>query len=141
MSDLLHLRPYFESGADEEGILSAGADYVAGLRGDDGCELHFRLRAEAVERVLLARAHLSVELDPDGRLYIQPLGLSEEAIHAAVEAGYLPSRDLRSLVEASLAPEELRMEDAPLESLASLRSQLVEALAMVDRAISVLNKR
>jgi hypothetical protein len=44
------------------------------------------------------------------------------------------------LVEASLAPEDLRMEDAPLEALASLRGQLVDALAMVDGAMSSLKK-
>lgn len=143
MGDVVHLRPYFGSEDDAEGVLSAGADYVAGLRGSDGseCEVHFKLNAQDVEKVLLARAQLSVELDPDGRLYIQPLGLSDEAIDAAIKAGHLPSRTLRSLVEASLMPEDLRMEDAPLEALASLRGQLVDALAMVDSAMSNLNKR
>lgn len=142
MGDVIHLRPYFGSGEDAEGILSAGADYVAGLRGseDSACEVHFKLNAPDVERVLLARAQLSVELDPDGRLYIQPLGLSDEAIDAAIKAGHLPSTGLRSLVERSLAPEDLRMEEAPLEALASLRGQLVDALAMVDGAMSSLKK-
>lgn len=143
MADVIHLRPYFRSGEEAEGILSAGADYVAGLCGSEGneCELHFKLNALDVERVLLARAQLSVELDPDGRLYIQPLGLSDEAIDAAIKAGHLPSASLRALVEASLTPEDLRMEDAPLEALASLRGQLVDALAMVDNAMSSLKLR
>jgi hypothetical protein len=142
MGDVIQLKPYFESGDDAEGILSAGADYVAGLRGteDSTCEVRFKLSAPEIETVVLARAQLLVELDPDGRIYIQPMGLSDEAIDAAMKAGHLPTTSLRSLVEASLAPEDLRMEDAPLEALASLREQLVEALAMVDGATASLKK-
>jgi hypothetical protein len=142
MGDVIQLRPYFASGEEAEGILSAGADYVAGLRGaeDSACEVHFKLSAPEIETVVLARAQMLVELDPDGRIYIQPMGLSDEAIDAAMKAGHLPTTSLRSLVEASLAPEDLRMEDAPLEALASLRGQLVDALAMVDGAMSSLKK-
>ena len=140
MSEGILLRPYFASDEDVESIVSAGADYVAGLRSSEGsaCEVHFRLNAQDVERVLLARAQLSVELDPDGRLYIQSLGLSDEAIDAAMKAGHLPSTNLLALLKTSLAPESLRMEDAALEALASLRGQLVDALAMVDGAMSSL---
>jgi hypothetical protein len=142
MGDVIQLRPYFESGDDAEGILSAGADYVAGLRGDEDstCDVRFKLGALDVETVVLARAQLLVELDPGGRIYIQPMGLSDEAIDAAMKAGHLPTTSVRSLVEASLAPADLRMEDEPLEALASLRGQLVEALAMVDGAMSSLKK-
>jgi hypothetical protein len=140
MGDATDLRPYFASTEEAESILSAGADYEAGLRaGVDGtCDVRFTLSAPEIETVVLARAHLAVELDPDGRVYIQPMGLSEEAIDAAIKAGHLPTTSVRSLVEASLAPEDLRMEEAPLEALASLRGQLVDALAMVDAAISRL---
>jgi len=142
MDRMIHLRPYFGSEEETESILSAGADYVAGLRGteEDACEVHFKLSAPEIETVVLARAQLLVELDPDGRIYIQPMGLSDEAIDAAIKAGHLPSTSVRSLVEASLVPDELRMEDAPLEALASLRQQLVDALAMVDSAVSSLKK-
>jgi hypothetical protein len=142
MGGVIHLRPYFRSGEETDSILSAGGDYVAGLRGteDDACEVHFKLSAPEIETVVLARAQLLVELDPDGRIYIQPMGLSDEAIDAAIKAGHLPSTSVRSLVEASLVPDELRMEDAPLEALASLREQLVDALAMVDGAVSRLKK-
>jgi hypothetical protein len=68
------------------------------------------------------------------------MGLSDEAIDAAMKAGHLPTTSLRSLIEASLAPEDLRMEDAPLDSLASLREQLVDALAMVNGAMASLKK-
>jgi hypothetical protein len=142
MGDVIHLRPYFGSGEDAETVLGAGAEYVAGLRGteDSACEVHFKLSAPEIETVVLARAQLLVELDPDGRIYIQPMGLSDEAIDAAIKAGHLPSTSVKALVEASLALEDLRMEDAPLEALASLRGQLVDALAMVDGAMSSLNK-
>jgi hypothetical protein len=142
MEDVIHLRPYFGSGEDAEGILSAGADYVAGLRDtkDSACAVHFKLSAPEIETVVLARALLSVALDPDGRIYIQPMGLSDEAIDAAIKAGHLPSTSVRSLVEESLALEELRMEDAPVEALASLRGQLVDALAMVDSAMASLKQ-
>lgn len=142
MGDVIHLTPYFESAEDAESIVSAGADYVAGLRGgeDSACEVRFRFSAPEVETVVLARAHLRVELDPDGRIYMQPMGLSEEAIDVAMTAGHLPTTSVRSLVEASLAPEDLRMEDEPLEALASLRGQLADALAMVDGAMSGLKK-
>ena len=58
MGDVIQLRPYFESGDDAEGILSAGADYVAGLRGDEDstCDVRFKLGALDVETVVLARA-------------------------------------------------------------------------------------
>ena len=142
MGDVIHLRPYFGSSEEAEGILSAGADYVAGLRGteDSACEVHFKLSAPEIETVVLARAQLLVELDPDGRIYIQPMGLSDEAIDAAIKSGHLPSTSVRSLIEASLVPDELRTEDAPLEALASLREQLVDALAMVDSAVSSLKR-
>jgi hypothetical protein len=111
MGDVIHLRPYFGSTEDAESILSAGADYVAGLRGtdDNACEVQFKLSAPEIETVVLARAQLLVELDPDGRIYIQPMGLSDEAIDAAIKAGHLPSTNVRTLVEASLAPKDLRM--------------------------------
>jgi hypothetical protein len=143
MGDVIQLRSYFASTEDAESILAAGADYVAGLRAseDEKCEVHFKLSAQEIETVVLARAQLLVELDPDGRIYIQPMGLSDEAIDAAIKAGHLPSTSVRALVEASLAPEELRMEEAPLEALTSLREQLVEALAMVDRAMSSLRTK
>jgi hypothetical protein len=142
MGDVIHLRAYFASEEDGTSMLSAGADYVAGLRGAEGsaCELHFKLSAAEIETVVLARAQLLLELDPNGRIYIQPMGLSDEAIDAALKAGHLPTTTLRSLVEASLAPEDLRMEDAPLEALESLRGQLVDALAMVEGTMSTLKK-
>ena len=142
MSDVIHLRPYFATAEDAGGILGAGADYVAGLRGaeDSMCEVRFKLSAPEIETVVLARAQLLVELDPDGRIYIQPMGLSDEAIDVALKAGHLPTTSLRSLVEAALAPEDLRMEDAPLEALASLRAQLVDALSMVNGAMASVKK-
>ncbi len=143
MGEIIHTRAYFASTEEAESVVSAGADYVAGLRGgteEVSCEVHFRLSAEEIETVVLARAQLLLELDPNGRVYIQPMGLSDEAIDVATKAGHLPSTNLCSLVEASLTPENLHVEDTPLDALKSLRGQLVDALAIVDSAMSRLNK-
>lgn len=136
------LQAYFE-GAEDDGIDRGETDYVAGLRSADGAQWGVRIPLDAatVEGVVLARANLSIALEVDGRLYIEPTGLDEDAIAAAIQAGQLPSIDLRSLIETSLGPDDLGRADAPLDALASLRGQLVDGLAAVDRAISGVKKR
>jgi hypothetical protein len=122
MGDVIQLRPYFESGDDAEGILSAGADYAAGLRGDEDstCDVHFKLGALDVETVVLARARLLVELDPVAVSTSSPWVSATG--HRRRHEGRASAHHKRAiLVEASLAPADLRMEDEPLEALASLR--------------------
>jgi hypothetical protein len=56
-------------------------------------------------------------------------------LEAASAAGALGRQILTSLVAASLDPAHLEGEDDPIADLTSLRAQLVDALAQVDRAI------
>ncbi len=128
------LTPYFESTGPEESVASHGADYAAGLRnaGSGECYVHILLPAGSVERVLLARARIELMLDPDGRIYVEPMGLVDDVVDAGKERGQLPMATLRDLVKQALALDSLRHEDEPLAALTSLRVQLNDALAIVD---------
>ena len=70
------------------------------------------------------------------RILVQPKILGEKDADDVVDRVTIDG-----ISRVSLAPEDLRMEDAPLEALASLRAQLVEALAMVDGATASLTTR
>jgi hypothetical protein len=99
------------------------------------------LPAETVERAVLCGARLSLWLSLDGRLVLDGEGLSDEMLEAASAAGPLGRQTLMSLVAASLDPNDLDAEDDPVAELASLRAQLVDALAQVDDAIERLKQR
>lgn len=137
----VELQPYFESAADGACGLD-GSGYVAGLRCTQGeswgaC---VPLDATSVEAVVLARANLTIALEVDGHIYIEPTGLDEAAIEAAVRDGNLPTVELQSLVRASVCSDTLRMEDDPRAILACLRQQLVTALAHIDAATAAIAK-
>lgn len=135
------LQPYFESAADG-GFDFDGGGYVAGLRCMQGepWGASVPLDAASVESVVLARANLVVALEVDGRIYIEPTGLDEDAIDAAIKAGHLPTVELQCLVKATVLPDNLRMEENPGAVLAYLRQQLITALAHVDAAAADLTK-
>ena len=140
MADLIQedakLTPYFESTAPEGSIAGDGANYVAGLRdargGDGG--VHIELGAASVERVLLARARLKLMLDPEGLIYVEPMGLVDEVVVAGKQGGQVPMATILDLIKGTVTPENLRGEEEPLAALASLRAQLSEALMLVDAA-------
>lgn len=140
MADLIQedakLTPYFESTAPEGSIAGDGANYVAGLRdargGDGG--VHIALGAANVERVLLARARLKLMLDPEGLIYVEPMGLVDEVVVAGKQGGQVPMATILDLIKGTVTPENLRGEEEPLAALASLRAQLSEALMLVDAA-------
>lgn len=140
MADLIQedakLTPYFESTAPEGSIAGDGANYVAGLRdvrgGDGG--VHIELRAASVEPVLLARARLKLMLDPEGLIYVEPMGLVDEVVVAGKQGGQVPMATIVDLIKGTVTPENLRGEEEPLAALASLRAQLSEALMLVDAA-------
>jgi len=137
----VELQPYFESAADGACGLDGGG-YIAGFR----CPLGepwgacVPLDTTSVEAVVLARANLTIALEVDGHLYIEPTGLDEAAIEAAIRDGNLPTVELQSLVRASVCSDTLRMEDDPRALLACLRQQLVTALAHVDAAADAIAK-
>lgn len=137
----VELQPYFESAADGACGLD-GSGYVAGFRCTQGepWSASIPLDAASVEGVVLARASLAIALEGDGHLYIEPTGLDEAAIDAAIKAGYLPTVELHSLVRATVLPDNLRMEDHPQAILACLRQQLMTALAHIDAAAATFAK-
>jgi hypothetical protein len=137
----VELQPYFESAANGACGLD-GSGYVAGLRCTQGeswgaC---VPLDATSVEAVVLARASLTIALEVDGHLYIEPTGLDEAAIEAAIRDGNLPTVELGTLVKSTVCSDTLRMEDDPGAILACLRQQLVMALAHVDAAAAAIAK-
>jgi hypothetical protein len=142
MADLMQedakLTPYFESTAPEDSVAGDGADYAAGLRDASGGAggVHIALRAASVERVLLARARLKLMLDPEGLIYVEPMGLVDEVVAAAKQRGQVPMATVLDLVKGTVTPDNLRGEEEPLAALASLRAQLSEALMLVDAAVA-----
>jgi hypothetical protein len=117
-------------------------EYAAGFRQADGTKaVEIILPAETIERAVLCGARLSLWLSLDGRLVLDGEGLSDEMLEAASAAGPLGRQTLMSLVAASLDPNDLDAEDDPVAELASLRAQLVDALAQVDDAIERLKQR
>ena len=135
------LQPYFESATDG-GIDFDQSGYIAGLRCTQGepWGASVPLDAASVESVVLARANLAIALEGDGHIYIEPTGLDEDAIDAAIKAGHLPTVELQSLVKATVHSDSLSMEENPGNVLACLRQQLVTALAYVDAAAADLSK-
>jgi hypothetical protein len=141
MSEDSKLLPFCERGQGApEGF--PAEEYTAGLRQADGTRaVEIILPAETVERAVLCGARLSLWLSLDGRLVLDGEGLSDEMLEAASAAGPLGRQTLMSLVAASLDPNDLDAEDDPVAELASLRAQLVDALAQVDDAIERLKQR
>ena len=141
MSEDSKLLPFCERGQGApEGF--PAEEYTAGLRQADGTRaVEIILPAETVERAVLCGARLSLWLSLDGRLVLDGEGLSDEMLEAASAAGPLGRQTLMSLVAASLDPNDLDAEDVPVAELASLRAQLVDALAQVDDAIERLKQR
>jgi hypothetical protein len=141
MSEDAKLLPFCERGQGApEGF--PAEEYTAGLRQADGTRaVEIILPAETVERAVLCGARLSLWLSLDGRLVLDGEGLSDEMLEAASAAGPLGRQTLMSLVAASLDPNDLDAGDDPVAELASLRAQLVDALAQVDDAIERLKQR
>ena len=137
----VELQPYFESAADS-GFEFDQSGYVAGFRGAQGepWGASIPLDATSVESVVLARANLAIALEVDGHFYIEPSGLDEDAIDAAIKAGHLPRVELQSIVKATVHSDNLNMEENPRAILACLRQQLVAALTYVDAAAADLSK-
>ncbi|WP_072389328.1 hypothetical protein [Hyphomicrobium sp. CS1BSMeth3] len=134
------LNPYFESTEPEASVASDGADYASGLRSAQGDEtgVRFAHSAASVEPILLARARLKLMLDPEGLIYVEAMGLADDVVAAGKRSGHLPQASVCDLVSRAVAADNLVLEEAPLEALASLQSQLNGALAMVGAAIANL---
>jgi hypothetical protein len=135
VNETIEAKPYFERGDTSLDGFPAET-YVAGLRAGDGTiDAEIRLPAELVETTILTDARLSIWLALDGRLVLDGEGVGDEALEAAGAAGGLGQQTLESLVAASLDPAHLAAEDDPMGDPASLRAQLVRALAQVDEAL------
>ncbi len=141
MSEDSNLLPFCERGQGApEGF--PAESYTAGFRQAGGTRVvEITLPAEAIERAVLCAARLSLWLSLDGRLVLDGEGLSDEMLEAASAAGPLGQQTLMSLIAASLDPNAFDAEDDPGAGLASLRAQLVDALAQVDGAIERLKQR
>lgn len=130
MDEPLKLTPFFIS--EEDGEYS---NYLAGLRQEDEEPVvQIQIDPELVERAVLPRAQLFVELDFDGLVKVWPDGFTDEARTAASKAGHLPKVTLLSLIEKALSPEEGIWEEFTASSLASLREQLVKGVELIDQA-------
>ena len=140
MSEDSNLLPFCEraQGAPEG---FPAESYTAGFRQTDGTRVvEIALPAELIERAVLCAARLSLWLSLDSRLVLDGEGLSDEMLEAASAAGPLGQQTVTSLITASLEPDALDAEDDPGVGLASLRAQLVDALARVDAAIERLKQ-
>lgn len=87
-----------------------------------------------IDAVVLSKADLSLSLALDGRVVIDPFGVSEDVIDAVTRANGLPSPTLKELVAKALDPSLVRSEDDPHQAVADLRAELLVCLAMVDAA-------
>jgi hypothetical protein len=134
--------PFFER--ENACAKSAPAEsYVAGLRSSEDTTPFVRitLPAEIVDRAVLTGAQLSVWLSAgDGKLILDGEGVDSDTLEAGRAAGPMREQTILTLVEACLEPDHLAMEDDPIGDLASLRAQLVEALAKVDGALARLRR-
>jgi hypothetical protein len=134
--------PFFERENDGTKVV-ASESYVAGFRssGDAAPFVRIALPTEIVDQAVLTGAQLSVWLSAsDGRLTLDGDGVDSDTLQAACAAGPMRQQTLLTLVEACLAPDHLSREDDPIGDLASLRAQLVEALAKVDGALARLRR-
>ena len=134
MTKSIAVSPYFERADDRDGC--PAESYVAGLRGARGSSVgvEFTLPAELVERAVLVNARLSISLSSDGRFSLDADGLGDETLDATSSAGGIDKQTLESVVTDCLDQELLAGDDDPLADLATLRAQLVRALAQLDEA-------
>lgn len=142
MTDTAVLAPFFARCENSMDGFPADS-YVAELREENGGETNVRitLPADIVDRTVLTGAHLSIWLRAvDGKLILDGDGVGHETLEAALEAGPMRQQTLRTLVEACVDPDHLAMEDDPVGDLTSLRSQLADALAIVDSALDRLKQ-
>ena len=92
--------------------------------------------AEVVDRAVLVRARLSIDLAPDGRLFLDSDDVDDETLEAASAAGGVAGQTLESLITAYLDPELLAGETDALRELTQLRGQLDRALAVLDATLA-----
>lgn len=140
MAQTAALAPFFERSADSRDGFPADS-YVAGFREADGetADIRITLPADIVDRTVLTGAQLSIWLRAlDGKLILDGEGLGDETLEAALTAGPLRQLTLRTLVEACVERRHLVLETDPIGDLTSLRSQLVDVLALVDSALDGL---
>ncbi len=132
--------PFFER--ENDGTKSEPAKcYVAGFRasGDAAPFVRIALPAAIVDQAVLKGAQLSVWLSAgDGRLILEAGSVDSDTLEVARAAGPMREQTLLTLVNACIEPDHLSREDDPIGDLASLRAQLVEALAKVDGALARL---
>jgi hypothetical protein len=131
MTGKVEVTPFFERA-------QASDDYVAGVRATSGAPVgvEITLPAELVDRAVLVRAHLSIDLTPDGRLFLDSDDVDDETLEAASAAGGVSGQTLESLITACLDPELLAGETDPLRELTQLRAQLDRALAALDATLA-----
>jgi hypothetical protein len=94
------------------------------------------LPAELVDRAVLVRAQLSIDLTPDGRLFLESDDVDDETLEAASAAGGVAGQTLESLITACLDPEILAAEADPVRDLTHLRAQLDRVLAALDATLA-----
>ena len=133
------LTPFFKRDRSTDDPVARDG-YVAGLREANGAAIgvEITLPAEMVDRAVLTDARLSVSLAPDGHLVLDADGLDDETLEAATAAGGLDRQTLESLVTACLDPELLAGDEDAVAELTALRTQLVRALAQLDRTLDRL---
>lgn len=139
MNKSVEVMPFFErSPQGEDGFPSES--YVAGFRQSDGrpVGMEIALPAEMVERAVLAGSQFSLSLNPDGTFTLHADGLSDETLDVASAMGSLCQHSLESLLAQCLRPDLAIMEDDLAGDLKSLRMQLANGLALVDRALEQL---
>jgi hypothetical protein len=132
--------PFFVREDDGSGSLPA-ENYIAGylLSASDEPAVKIALPAEVVDIAVLTGARLSVWLSAcDGRLVLDGEGVDSRVLEAALDAGPMRAQTLLTLIDACLDPHQLANEEDPVDDLASLRAQLVEAVARVDTALARL---
>lgn len=111
--------------------------YLAGFEDQDGepWGLTIPLEPDDVDAAVLSGIAFSISMELNGTLVIEAEGRGDAANEAIAKSG-LPARLIDDIVRTALDPDLVAMEDDPIGELRTLRGRLLEAIELVDQALS-----
>lgn len=131
------LTAYFRPDAAADPLIGPER-YVAGFEDPDGepWGISVPLEPDDVDAVVLAGIAFSISMELDGTLLIEADGRGDAANEAIAKRGHLARLPLDEIVRAALDADLMAMEDNAEAALGTLRGRLLEAIELVDQALS-----